>query len=171
MTSEVKGMSFEDMDKELGMTDEIKKKIGALNINPKLVMPTPGDHKTDKIIRFKYSRDNNNKLVPIKVVKSDSPNVKNPDGLMKFFTVEEYDNQGIDYDMNFGTTIFRELIKFAEQNNLKREEAFGKWFKLYAEKYNHKEHGETISYKLKYMEDLNKKNAPTAAAKASQDDF
>lgn len=171
MASEVTGMSFEQMDAALNMTEEKKKKISDFNGNPKLTMPTPGDHKTDKTIRFKYSRDGNNKLVPIKIVKTDSPKVTSADGTMKLFTVEDYEDQGVDYDMNFSTSIFQELIRFAGSRNLKREEAFGKWFRLSAEKYNHEKHGETISYKLRFMEDLNKKNAPTAAAKASQDDL
>jgi len=149
----IKGLSFEDMDAALNMTEEKKTKMASFNGNPKLTMPTPGDHKSDKVIRFRYSKDAEGKLVPIKEVPVTSTKVAS--GILQLFEVEDYADQGVVYDMNFNQSIFGELTRIATRNNVKRTDLYNKWFNLSAETYEHKIHGTTIAYRLRFREDLN----------------
>lgn len=165
----VKGLSFEDMDKALDMTKEKKLRMASYSGNPKLKMPTPNDRKTDKIIRFRYSKDSEGKLVPIKEVPVTSPKVES--GILQLFTVEDHDDLDVEYDMNFNGSIFNELTRIATKNGVKRTDLYGKWFKLSAETYFNKTYSkDTTAYRLTYMKNLNSVTKQ-AMKVADQDNF
>jgi len=154
--SETTGVQTGDLDKMFDVTDEKKQNMASFKGKQMLKMPEVGDKK-GIVIKPKWSDDGSGNAVPVVKITSDSPKMKSADKSMTLMTVEDYDDQGVEYTIPYGKSLHYSFTGLVTSKGWKYEDIFGKWFKLTAEKYDNDKapSGKATAYRVTLREDLN----------------
>lgn len=166
--SETKGLSLDDLNKMFEVTDEKKKNMASFKGKIMMKLPKIGDKK-GIIVKPKLSKDDNGNLVPILQIKNDK--LMSVDKTMKLLTVEDYEDQGVEYTIPYGSTLHYSFVGIVESHQWKFEDIFGKWFKITAAdfKTDKAETGTGTAYRASYREDLNKQAVKPTVTKTSDE--